>query len=331
MKIENITPFWKIKTEKEFEELAWETFIFQYKFNKIYNSFCTLIDINPNKISEINKIPFLPISVFKSKKIISYKGKSYGKIFKSSMTTGENPSIHYVKDINDYKKSYRNCFSLFYGPPKDYVILALLPSYINRNDSSLIYMTENLIRLTKRNESGFYLDELENLSKALIKLEKKGQKTILLGVSFALLNFTEKYDFELKNTIIMETGGMKGKREELTRKELHEKLIKSFNVEKIHSEYGMTELLSQAYSNGNGLFKTPPWMKIYIRENQDPFRKAEPTQTGGINIIDLANRNSCSFIETEDMGRKNLDDSFEVIGRIDNSEIRGCNLMVSQD
>ena len=202
----------------------------------------------------------------------------------------------------------------------------MLPSY--QEESSLIYMANDLIKITERNESGFYLDEFENLYKSLIRLEKKGQKTILLGVSHALLGFSEKYDFKLKNTIIMETGGMKGKRKELTREELHEKLAKSFKVEKIHSEYGMTELLSQAYSSGNGLYKTPPWMRIYIRENEDPFTESNLNQTGGINIIDLANRYSCSFIETEDMGKVNSDGSFEIIGRIDNSEIRGCNLMV---
>jgi len=327
MEIEDLKPFWKIKTEKEFDELTWQTFNFQYKFNKIYNSFCKLIDITPKKISKINEIPFLPISLFKSKKIISSKKHFYDKIFKSSMTTGNKPSIHYVKKLNDYKKSYRNCFSLFYGPPKNYAILALLPSY--QEESSLIYMANDLIKISKKNESGFYLDELEKLYKSLIKLEQKGQKIILLGVSHALLGFSEKYDFELKNTIIMETGGMKGKKKELTKEELHEKLAKNFKAEKIHSEYGMTELLSQAYSSGNGRYKTPPWMKIYIRENEDPLKKLDFNQTGGINIIDLANRNSCSFIETEDMGKQNLDGSFEILGRIDNSEIRGCNLMVS--
>jgi len=326
MEVKDLKAFWKIKTEKEFEELTWKTFNFQYKFNKIYNSFCKLIDITPEKISKINEIPFLPISLFKSKKVISSKNHSYDKIFKSSMATGNSPSIHYVKELKDYKKSYRNCFSLFYGPPKNYAILALLPSY--QEESSLIYMANDLIKITERNESGFYLDEFENLYKSLIRLEKKGQKTILLGVSHALLGFSEKYDFKLKNTIIMETGGMKGKRKELTREELHEKLAKSFKVEKIHSEYGMTELLSQAYSSGNGLYKTPPWMRIYIRENEDPFTESNLNQTGGINIIDLANRYSCSFIETEDMGKVNSDGSFEIIGRIDNSEIRGCNLMV---
>ena len=327
MEIEDLKPFWKIKTEKEFDELTWQTFNFQYKFNKIYNSFCKLIDMTPKKISKINEIPFLPISLFKSKKIISSKKHFYDKIFKSSMTTGNKPSIHYVKKLNDYKKSYRNCFSLFYGPPKNYAILALLPSY--QKESSLIYMSNDLIKISKKNESGFYLDELEKLYKSLIKLEQKGQKIILLGVSHALLGFSEKYDFELKNTIIMETGGMKGKKKELTKEELHEKLAKNFKAEKIHSEYGMTELLSQAYSSGNGRYKTPPWMKIYIRENEDPLKKLDFNQTGGINIIDLANRNSCSFIETEDMGKQNLDGSFEILGRIDNSEIRGCNLMVS--
>lgn len=325
MEVKDLKAFWKIKTEKEFEDLTWQTFNFQYKFNKIYNSFCKLIDISPEKISKINEIPFLPISLFKSKKVISSKNHSYDKIFKSSMTTGNSPSIHYVKELKDYKKSYRNCFSLFYGPPKNYAILALLPFY--QSDSSLVYMAKDLIKSTKKNESGFYLDEFEDLYKSLIRLEKKGQKTILLGVSHALLSFAEKFTFELKNTIIMETGGMKGKRKELTRKELHEKLVKSFKLEKIHSEYGMTELLSQAYSSGNGLYKTPPWMKIYIRENEDPFAESDLNQTGGINIIDLANRYSCSFIETEDMGKVNSDGSFEIIGRIDNSEIRGCNLM----
>ena len=233
-----------------------------------------------------------------------------------------------MTDIELYKESYLNGFAHFYGDIKDYVVLALLPNYLERNGSSLVFMVNDLIRKTNQSESGFYLHNLDELTQKLIKLDKNGQKIILIGVSFALLDLIEKYQFSLKNTIIMETGGMKGRRKELVRAELHEVLKNGFGVAKIHSEYGMTELLSQAYSDANGIFKAPPWMKILIRDTEDALTILPNQKPGGINIVDLANYNSCSFIATQDLGKINENGTFEIIGRFDNADIRGCNLMV---
>tara|TARA_Y100000994_G_scaffold55374_1_gene44726 strand:- start:3415 stop:4275 length:861 start_codon:yes stop_codon:yes gene_type:complete len=282
---------------------------------------------NPININEINKIPFLPISFFKTKKILSVD--KFEKVFYSSGTTTKSRSKHFISDLKLYQESFINNFRLNYGDINQYTIIALLPNYYENKDSSLIYMVERLIKLTKSNESGFYLDDYSKLSKTLIELEiKNDRKTILIGVPYALLDLIDFNQFELNNTIIMETGGMKGKRKEMVRKELHEKLKLGFGVKKIHSEYGMTELLSQAYSKGDGVFKTPLWMKAFIRDINDAQNLYFNKKSGAINIIDLANYNSCSFIATDDMGKLVNDDEFEVIGRIDNSDVRGCNLLI---
>jgi len=282
---------------------------------------------NPTEINEINKIPFLPISFFKTKKILSTD--NFEKIFYSSGTTTNSRSKHFISSLKLYRKSFINNFKLNYSDITQYTILALLPNYYDNKDSSLIYMIEKLIKLSKSKESGFFLDDYISLSKKLIELDtKKERKTILIGVPYALLDMIDFNQFQLNNTIIMETGGMKGKRKEMVRTELHEKLKRGFGVSKIHSEYGMTELLSQAYSKGDGVFKTPSWMKVIIRDINDAQNLDFNKKSGAINIIDFANYNSCSFIATDDIGKHINDDEFELIGRLDNSDIRGCNLLV---
>jgi hypothetical protein len=250
------------------------------------------------------------------------------KFFLSSGTTGSIQSKHLVKDLNWYDWSFREAFDYFYGPIEDYVVLALLPSYLERDGSSLIYMADDFIKRSKHKESGFYLNNRKELVENLNELEKSGKKTLLLGVSFALLDLVEEHPFSLKHTIVMETGGMKGRRKEMIRKELHQVLASGFGVEHIHSEYGMTELLSQAYSKGKGIFQCPPWMKIKIRDTEDALTLLPTGKSGGINIIDLANRYSCSFLATQDLGRCIDEKNFEVLGRFDNSDIRGCNLLI---
>ena len=253
------------------------------------------------------------------------------KIFYSSSTTGQTPSRHCVLDISLYEKSFLGGFRQFYGKPEDYVILALLPSYLEREGSSLVYMADRLIKESGRPESGYYLYDHDRLFSTLTELRQRGQKTLLLGVAFGLLDFTEKYSLEGPNApwlTVMETGGMKGRREELSREELHRRLTEGFGLQAIHSEYGMCELLSQAYSKGDGVFRTPDSMRVVIRDINDPFRDAAPGERGIINIIDLANRNSCSFIETEDVGRAWPDGSFTVEGRLKGAERRGCNMLI---
>ncbi|MFI1745076.1 LuxE/PaaK family acyltransferase [Thalassobellus sediminis] len=316
-----------IKTETEFNDLALQVFNYQFKNNKVYRSFCDLLYKHPSDVKTIKDIPFLPIQFFKTKDILS-SNKSVQITFTSSGTTGSETSKHHVTDLNIYKQSFSKSFQQFYGNIKDYVILALLPSYLEREGSSLIYMADDLIKESKHPESGFYLNNISELKDKLIKLDAEGKKALLIGVSFALLDLVETYKFNLKNTIIMETGGMKGRRKELIRYELHQQLKQGFGVEAIHSEYGMTELLSQAYSNGNGVFKCPNWMRILTRDTEDALSINPLEKAGGINVIDLANINSCSFIATQDLGRVNKNRAFEVIGRFDNSDIRGCNLMV---
>ena len=316
-----------IATNAEFEAIALEIFRFQYQNNLVYNSFCRYLGKTDMSIKTLFEIPFLPIGFFKTKKVVSNKHTTYN-IFKSSGTTGLNTSQHYVTDIDLYENSYLKGFELFYGDVTDYCILALLPSYLERTGSSLIYMVDDLIKKSMHPESGFYLDEIDVLIEKLKRIDSEGKKILLIGVSFALLDLVEKHRLQLKNTIVMETGGMKGRRKELIREELHEALKKGFGVHRIHSEYGMTELLSQAYSNGNGIFKSPPWMKVLIRDTEDPLSFQPSGKTGGVNVIDLANINSCSFIATQDLGKKHADDNFEILGRFDHSDIRGCNLMV---
>ena len=319
--------FFNIQSEQQFTKKALEVFNYQFKNNKVYRSFCDLLYVHPSDISTIEEIPFLPIQFFKSREVVSSLDKVEA-VFNSSGTTGTTTSRHLVTDLSLYEASYLKGFHHFYGNIKEYVVLALLPNYLERKGSSLVYMVNDLIQKTENPESGFYLNNLDELAQKLVALDKKGQKVLLIGVSFALLDLIEKYQFNLKNTLVMETGGMKGRRKELIRVELHALLKKGFSVRKIHSEYGMTELLSQAYSKGNGVFETPPWMKILTRDTEDALKILPQEKTGGINVIDLANYNSCSFIATQDLGRVHGNDTFEIIGRFDNSDLRGCNLMV---
>ncbi|WP_445748127.1 LuxE/PaaK family acyltransferase [Polaribacter sp.] len=316
-----------IKSEEQFKSAAFEVFKHQFENNKTYRSFCDLLYIHPADVQSIAQIPFLPIQFFKNRKILSSKDEIQ-EIFTSSGTTGSITSQHFVTDIKLYQESYLKGFAHFYGNIKDYVVLGLLPNYLERNGSSLVFMVNDLIEKSTHIDSGFYLHNLDELAQKIITLNKSGQKILLIGVSFALLDLIEKHQFSLKNTIVMETGGMKGRRKELVRAELHLLLQKGFGVSEIHSEYGMTELLSQAYSKGNGVFKTPPWMKILVRDTEDALTILPNKKTGGINVIDLANYNSCSFIATQDLGKIYENGTFEIIGRFDNADIRGCNLMV---
>lgn len=316
-----------ISSQKQFEKTALKVFRFQYENNKVYRNFCDFLKVNPQQIKSLKQIPFLPIQFFKTHEIVS-NGNLPEVTFSSSGTTGVNTSRHLVTDISLYEKSYRNGFSQFYGNIEDYVVLALLPSYLERKDSSLIYMVEDLINLSHNPESGFYLYNHADLIEKLSVLDESNQNVILIGVTYALLDLIESHKFQLQNTIIMETGGMKGKRKEMIREELHEQLCHGFGVSAIHSEYGMTELLGQAYSSGEGVFECPSWMNVLIRDPEDALTYLKDGKTGGINVIDLANINSCSFIATQDLGKKNPNNSFEVLGRFDNSDIRGCNLMV---
>ncbi|MCM4166843.1 hypothetical protein KCTC52924_01697 [Arenibacter antarcticus] len=321
------TNIFSIDSDKEFNALALETFGSQYHHNPLYREFCQHLGRNESNVKRIEDIPFLPISFFKSHKVIC--GTFQPEIiFTSSGTTGSEVSQHFVKDISIYEQSYLTAFEKFYGAINDHCILALLPSYLEREGSSLIYMADDLIIKSKHPDSGFYLDDLEHLQRTLLKLEKSNTKILLLGVSFALLDMAEKYNLQLKNTVIMETGGMKGRKKEMIREELHQVLKTGFGVPHIHSEYGMTELLSQAYSHGNGIFYSPKWMKVLTRETEDPLSIQEPGKSGGINIIDLANVHSCAFIATQDLGKVHPDGSFEILGRFDHSDVRGCNLMV---
>ncbi|WP_348823850.1 acyl transferase [Flavobacterium aestuarii] len=321
------TDIFTISSQKQFEKTALKIFRFQYENNSVYKEFCDLLKTNPQKVKSLHQIPFLPIQFFKNREVVS-NNNPVQTTFTSSGTTGAITSRHLVTDVSIYEESYRKGFSQFYGNIENYVILALLPSYLEREGSSLIHMVEDLIQLTNNSDSGFYLNNHDELIQKLIELDEAGQNVILIGVTYALLDLIEKQTFQLQNTIIMETGGMKGKRREMIREELHEQLCSGFGVSAIHSEYGMTELLSQAYSLGNGVFECPSWMQIHIRDTEDALTYINDGKTGGINVIDLANINSCSFIATQDLGKKYPNNSFEVLGRFDNSDIRGCNLMV---
>ncbi|HLV64079.1 acyl transferase [Galbibacter sp.] len=315
-----------IQSEEDFNEVALMVFGFQYRNNKTYQEFCNHLGRTPKEVTLLEQIPFLPIEFFKSRKVVC-DSDFHDIIFTSSGTTGTVTSKHYVTDLSLYQESFRKGFSHFYGDIKDYTVLALLPSYLERSGSSLIYMANDMIESSEAKESGFYLHNIDELAEQIKTLDQSGRKILLIGVSFALLDLIETHQFSLKNTIVMETGGMKGRRKELIRNELHHLLGKGFGLKKIHSEYGMTELLSQAYSKGDGIFGCPPWMKVIIRDPEDPLTLLPPGKSGGMNIIDLANLNSCSFIASQDLG-KLKGDNFEVIGRFDHSDIRGCNLMV---
>ena len=316
-----------ISSQKEFEKIALKVFRYQHENNKVYREFCDFLNTDVQKVKSLEKIPFLPIQFFKSRYVLSSQDKIQ-ETFTSSGTTGMITSQHLVTDVSLYEQSYRFAFSNFYGNVEDYVVLALLPSYLERKGSSLIYMVKDLIEMTNNENSGFYLHNYDELIAKLIELDSSGQNVLLIGVTYALLDLIEKQNFQLKNTIIMETGGMKGKRKEIIREELHNILCSGFGVNSIHSEYGMTELLSQAYSMGNGIFECPSWMQILIRDTEDALTYVDYGKTGGVNVIDLANINSCSFIATQDLGKKYSNNSFEILGRFDNSDIRGCNLMV---
>lgn len=316
----------RIATRGEFNAAAIELFLYQAKNNAVYQNFLKLLNVDPLQVKTTEDIPFLPIEVFKHHDVMTGEFDPE-VIFTSSGTTSAATSRHLVRDASLYTESFTTGFNHFYGDPRDYRILALLPSYLERSGSSLVYMVEKLMQQSNHPENGFYLDDLKGLANKLNVAGDEGQKTLLIGVSYALLDLAEQFPQELPGTIIMETGGMKGRRKEITREELHNQLCSAFGVTEIHSEYGMTELLSQAYSSGNGIFRGPPWMQVMVREQDDPMKYCIG-KTGGINVIDLANIDSCAFIATGDLGRVEEDGSFAVLGRFDFSDVRGCNLMV---
>ena len=332
-----------IKTDEEFNFLTIEVFKHQYENNAIYKRYVQLLNTDSDAIKHYTQIPCLPISFFKTQEVVSIfpnqttriqqqtsiaSASEQEIIFISSGTTGQTTSKHLVTDIELYKQSFIKGFELFYGEPHNYCILALLPNYLERSGSSLVYMFDALIKQSQHPLSGFYLKNLTELKQTIELLKVTKTKTLLLGVTYALLNLAE-IDIELNdNFIVMETGGMKGNRPEMLKEELHKTLKEKFKINAIHSEYGMTELLSQAYSYGNGVFNCPPWMRVLVRDVNDPFTYKQNSKTGGINVIDLANLNSCSFIETQDLGKINTNNSFEIMGRFDNSDVRGCNQLV---
>jgi len=315
-----------------FNELAVALFNHQHQSNIIYRQFCDSLHIKADAIDHISKIPFLPISFFKTHQVTCGAFEA-AAVFESSGTTQMIPSRHFVKDLDMYRTSFFNCFERFYGLPQHKCILGLLPSYLERKNSSLVLMVDELIKASNNPLSGFYLYDLEKLHRTILHNELLKLPTLLIGVTYALLDFAETYPMQLRHTIVMETGGMKGRREELTRQEVHGILRKQLGLDLVHSEYGMTELLSQAYSKGDGIFHCPGWMKILLREEDDPFHvitaadAQNKPQTGLINVIDLANIHSCSFIATDDIGRLHANESFEVLGRADSSDVRGCSLL----
>jgi phenylacetate-coenzyme A ligase PaaK-like adenylate-forming protein len=323
----SIPPVFSIHNEKQFNEAALAIFKHQAINCQPYAHFISNLNINPDAINEVDKIPYLPISFFKTHQVVSNK-EPEEIIFSSSGTTGMVQSRHYVTDLKMYDESFNLAFEQFYGKVENTCLLALLPSYLERDGSSLIYMVDALLKQSRHPESGYFLHNHEELYNKLTTLKHAKQKTILIGVTYALLDFLESYQLDFPDLIVMETGGMKGKRKEMVREELHDTLKSGFGIDAIHSEYGMTELLSQAYSYGHGVFDCPSWMKIVLRDTNDPLTLLNSSQTGGINVIDLANINSCSFIATQDLGRLLTGGSFEVLGRFDNADIRGCNLLV---
>ncbi|MCB0507281.1 MAG: acyl transferase [Bacteroidetes bacterium] len=318
-----------ISNNFDFDELALEVFRFQYKHNSIYRQYVDYLNINATSVDNILDIPFLPIEFFKTHQVVSTSSE-INKVFESSGTTSDSTSKHFISDLSLYETSFETCFKQFYGDINDWIILALLPSYLERNNSSLVYMVDHLIKKTNNENSGFYLHNLTALQQKLAQLLQatQKQKILLIGVTFALLDFAEQFPMKLSDVVIMETGGMKGRRKELLREEVHEILKNSFNVSSIHSEYGMTELLSQAYSDGNGIFRAPSWMKCLKRDIYNPLHTDNSSGRGALNIIDLANINSCAFIATQDMVNLHEEASFEIIGRINHADIRGCNLLI---
>jgi hypothetical protein len=317
-----------ISNEEQFNEVALEIFQYQALHCKVYRDFIVGLRIDPANIKVIDEVPFLPIAFFKTHEVVSTTDPIQ-VTFTSSGTTGITTSSHYVTDVSWYEESFRDAFGLFYGEIKNYTILALLPSYLEREGSSLIYMANDLIKQSNNPESGFYLYNHDELAIQLKKQQQAKKPTLLIGVTFALLDFIEQHSINFPELIVMETGGMKGRRKEMIREELHDSLYKGFGVNAVHSEYGMTELLSQAYSKGEGIFNCPPWMRIITRDTNDPMSVITDGKAGGINVIDLANINSCSFIATQDLGKVQPNGSFEVLGRFDNADIRGCNLLIA--
>jgi phenylacetate-coenzyme A ligase PaaK-like adenylate-forming protein len=317
-------------SESRFLDQALQTFRFQYGHNSVYREWVDLLKIYPDQVNQLEQIPFLPIEFFKSREVLSTPAHQGSVRFTSSATTSQTPALHIVNDVSWYEESFLKGFNLFYGPPSGYCILALLPNYLQRGGSSLVYMCDRLIRESQHQYSGFFLDAMDDLREKIALLNQSGQKTLLIGVSYALMDLCEQGLALNANFIVMETGGMKGRRKELLKPELHAYLKKGFHTQAIHSEYGMTELLSQAYSQGNGEFESPPWMRFLVREVDDPLRIRKDGKTGGINVIDLANQHSCSFIATKDLGRITERYTLELMGRYDNSDIRGCNLMLGE-
>ena len=327
MNVELRNRIFNIKDQSDFLETALEIFNYQHNKNTVYQDYINSLRKKPEEVKTLGRIPFLPVEFFRNHQIIS-GNRPVEMIFESSGTTGVTPGKHFVTDISLYEESFLSAFRLFYGDPEEFLIAALLPSYTEREGSSLVYMADHLIKKSMNPQSGFYRSNISDLIHTIETAKKSNQKTLLLGVSFAILDLAENQSPDLSGVTVMETGGMKGRRKEITRQEMHAILKDKFKVQYIHSEYGMTELLSQAYSKGDGIFYCPPWMKILIRDPQDPLSViAETGRTGGINIIDLANINSCSFISTSDLGKLHEDGGFEILGRFDNSDIRGCNLL----
>jgi len=318
----------QIDSPEKFDELALNRYRDQYAHVAVYQEFCDHLGRSPERVESVEQIPYLPISFFKTHQVVR-QGSALNRFFTSSATTGMVPSKHYVPRIDVYEESFRQAWELFYGPVENYCVLALLPAYLERTGSSLVYMAQDMIQRSGHPKSGFYLDQYQDLSETILSLEAAQTPTLLLGVSFALLDFADQYPMKLKHTIVMETGGMKGRGREMIREEVHQKLSTAWGGLSIHSEYGMTELLSQAYSTGNGVFSCPPWMRVNLRDTEDPLTRLPEGQSGGIDIIDLANVDSCSFISTQDLGRLTAPGQFKVLGRFDHAEIRGCNLLVA--
>jgi hypothetical protein len=306
---------------------ALEVFRFQYEENPLYRDFVRRLGVRPGSVGRIEEIPFLPVSFFKTHEVRT--GEFVPEVvYQSSGTTGMVTSRHLVRDVGLYRQSFRTGFEHFYGSVRDWCIIGLLPAYLERSDSSLVYMVNELIGASGHPNSGFYLYEYDALYALLQRLEAAGQKTLLIGVTFALLDFAERYTLSLEHTVVMETGGMKGRRQEITREELHGFLRGRLGVKTVHAEYGMTELLSQGYSAGNGVFRCPGWMKVLVRSEDDPM-EVRARGEGLINIVDLANIWSCAFLSTEDIGVVGPDGSFTVAGRVDHSDIRGCSLLLA--
>jgi len=326
LKKENV--FFGIKSDEDFELMAIEMFHWQYLHNGVYKQWVDLLGTNIQEVKFLEHIPFLPIEFFKSHEITSSAVNTNSIRFTSSSTTSQIPATHVVTDITLYEQSFTKTFNLFYGNPCDYCILALLPNYLQRSGSSLVYMCDKLIQSSRHPLSGFFLDDINELTNRIHQLNASKQKTLLIGVSYALMDLCDLQIQLGDNFIVMETGGMKGTRREFLKPELHDYLKNGFNIKEIHSEYGMTELLSQAYSKGDGLFRSPPWLRFFIREVDDPIKLRTDGRTGGINVIDLANINSCCFIATKDLGRINEENQLELMGRFDQSDVRGCNLML---